>query len=348
MRHIPKSTWRTLFAVVSLMGVCAFTLRTVADDAKPARPAENKTAKPAEKGAKPADKPDSKTEKKGGDAKDDAPDAAPVKEPKPLWSTGDGFDHPESAYFDFRSGTLFVSQVGGDADKKDKNGFISKLDANGKVHALKWVTGLNAPKGMHTYKGKLWVSDIDELIGIDIASAKIVDRIPAEGAKFLNDVACDADGAVYVSDTLGSRIYVYQDKKMKIFAEGPELESPNGLLVHDELLIVAGWGLTTDFTTKTPGRLFALHVQSKTKELITPEPVGNLDGVDFDGSGGYLVSDWVAGKVLQISVEGEVNTILSLTKGAADLSFDPAKQIVIVPRMLDNKVCAYTIPIFAE
>lgn len=338
MQSLTRNQWRTALALLALWGALTTGWHTSADDAKPERPAKQ-DSKPTD--AKPSDS-------KSADSKPDAEKPGEPKEPKPLWTVSEGFDMPENAYYDFRTTTLFVSQVGGKPDKKDKHGFISRLDANGKVLALNWVDGLNAPKGMHTFKGKLWVSDLDELIGIDIASAKIVDRIPAEGAKFLNDVACDAEGTVYVSDTLGSRIYQYKDKKMTVFAEGPELESPNGLLVHDDLLIVAAWGLTTDFKTEVPGRVYALHLGTKTKELITQEPVGNLDGIDFDGSGGYLVSDWVTGEVLQITVEGKINTILKLTQGTADLSFDPAKQILIVPRMLDHKVCAYSLPVLTE
>ena len=35
--------------------------------------------------------------------------------------------------------------------------------------SAKWVTGLNAPKGIRSLGGTLWVTDIDEVVSIDIA-----------------------------------------------------------------------------------------------------------------------------------------------------------------------------------
>src|SRR3712207_6954360 len=55
-----------------------------------------------------------------------------------------------------------------------------------------WVTGPNAPKGMRAHKGVLWVSDIDQIISIDIATGKITRRLKVSGARFLNDVAIDS------------------------------------------------------------------------------------------------------------------------------------------------------------
>jgi hypothetical protein len=53
-------------------------------------------------------------------------------------------------------------------------------------------------------------------------------------------------------------------------------------------LIVGGWGKPEpDFSTKLPGYLFALDVQTKAKTLITPKPLGNIDGRKRWARGGY-------------------------------------------------------------
>ena len=51
-----------------------------------------------------------------------------------------------------------------DPFKKDKNGFISKVDLDGNILKLKWVKGLNAPKALDISKGKLYVGDVDQLV----------------------------------------------------------------------------------------------------------------------------------------------------------------------------------------
>ncbi len=266
--------------------------------------------------------------------------------PTVAWELTEGVQSPESVFFDEVTGFLFVSQIGeGGATGKDQDGYLSKLTPDGKVVSLKWVTGLDAPKGLRSHENRLWVSDIDRLIGIDIAEGKIVERISVPDATFLNDVACTSDGTVYVSDTMGNKIFRCRGGKVEVFAEGDKLENPNGLLVVGNHLIVASWGKPDeDFSTEIPGRLYTLDLETKEKSLITPEPFGNLDGLESVGEGRYLVSDWFAGKIFFIGSNGDdmrSRQLLELPKGAADIGIIPDERLLIVPQMLENKITAY-------
>jgi sugar lactone lactonase YvrE len=219
-----------------------------------------------------------------------AASAAPPGRISSGWTVADGVETPESAYVDTASGSIFVSMVAGEPGARDGNGRIMKLAPDGTVVAAAWVTGLNAPKGLRSHDGTLWTADIDEVVAIDIAEGRVVSKLKIDGAQFLNDVAVADDGTVYVSDMLASRIYAVKDGSATIFAEGDDIEYPNGLLVEGNRLIVGGWGKPEpDFSTKVPGHLFALDLTSKQKTLITPMPLGNLDGVESDGRGGYVV-----------------------------------------------------------
>jgi sugar lactone lactonase YvrE len=250
---------------------------------------------------------------------------------------------PESVYLDEGSGYLYVSQINGNPNEKDGNGRISKLGLDGSVVAADWATGLNAPKGLRSFGGTLWVSDIDEVIGIDIASAKTTSRIAIEGAKFLNDVAAGADGTIYVSDMMTNRIHAIKDGKASVFAEGEQLEYPNGLFVEGERLIVGGWGRPeADFSTKVPGRLYALDLKTKQKTLITKQPFANIDGVEQEARGGYLITDYMAGKVIQVAPTGEFHVVRQFKPGLADHTFLYAQgDILIAPHMNENMVGAY-------
>ena len=262
-----------------------------------------------------------------------------------VWSIGEaeGVQAPESAYYDAASRSLFVSQMGaGGATGKDGDGFVSRLDVAGTVLEHRWATGLNAPKGMRAHDGTLWVADVDRLVAIRVATGEIAREVAVPGAKFLNDVACDGDGAVYVSDMVTGRIHRYRDGRLSVFAEGDALGHPNGLLVEGDRLIVASWGhgLGADFGTETPGGVFALDLKTRARTDLTAEPLGNLDGIEADGQGGYIVTDWVAGKVFRVA-NGAARTLLSLPKGAADVAFLTDTRRLIVPEMLENKVTAF-------
>jgi glucose/arabinose dehydrogenase len=273
-----------------------------------------------------------------------APSTTAAPKPSAGWSVTEGIATPESAYFDEASGFIFTSQINGQPTDRDGNGTIVKLNADGGVADAKWAAGLHAPKGLRAHEGTLWVADLDEVIGFDIASGKETSRIKIEGAQFLNDVATGADGTVYVSDFTANRIYAIKDRNVSTFAEGDHLEYPNGLLVDGNRLVVGAWGRPeADFTTKVPGRLFALDLATKEKTLITQKPFANIDGVERDGRGGYLVSDYLAGKVLRVSSTGEITDVRTFMPGTADIGFVPSIGAVIVPHMNENIVAAYDI-----
>ena len=273
--------------------------------------------------------------------------AAPAQPPavKAGWVVQD-MRTPESAYLEEGSGYLFVSQIDGAPNEKDGKGRISKLGLDGTVVAADWFTGLNAPKGLRSFAGTLWVADLDEVVGIDVASGKENARVKVAGAIFLNDVAVGTEGTVYVSDMLGNKIYAIKDGKAAVFAEGDQLEYPNGLFVEGERLIVGGWGSkpAADFTTKVLGRLYALDLKTKQKTLITKQPVGNIDGVEQEARGGYLITDYLAGKLIQVSPTGESRVVRTFKPGLADHTFLYAQgDILIAPHMNENTVAAYDI-----
>ena len=161
----------------------------------------------------------------------------------PLWTLTGDFASPESAYYHAGSNAVFVSSINGQILEKDGNGYISRLSPDGKMVSAKWVTGLNAPKGMRSLGGTLWVTDIDEVVSIDIATARITARVKVEGAQFLNDLATAPDGTVYASDSGLARIYAVKDGKSSVFVEGADLvDVPNGLLVDGTRLVLGTIG----------------------------------------------------------------------------------------------------------
>lgn len=259
-----------------------------------------------------------------------------------LWET-DGLNNPESVVYDGKSRTIYVSNVNGQASEKDGNGYISRLSPDGKVLDKEWIKGLNAPKGLALSGGKLYTADIDTLVEINIAKAAITNRYQVADAKFFNDVAAAPNGDIYVSDMSMNRIHLLHDGKFSIWLETPDLLNPNGVLVQGKNLIVGAWGVMTDGSnTKIPGHLLKISLQDKSIQNIGDGlPVGNLDGVEPYKDNGYLVTDWMAGKLMHITTSGEVTGLLKLEQGTADLAFIPEMDLVLLPMMNSNKLIAY-------
>ncbi|MEE9552413.1 MAG: hypothetical protein V3V89_05145 [Gammaproteobacteria bacterium] len=233
--------------------------------------------------------------------------------------------------------------MNGSAVEKDGNGFISKVSLEGEILELEWVAGLNAPKGLAIYSNKLYTADIDALIEIDITTAKISNRYKVSDAKFLNDVAASKGGEIYVSDMVLHRIHCLKNGIFSIWFETTVLESPNGLLVQGDQLIVGAWGMMTEgFSTEKAGHLKSISLKDKTISSIGDGiSVGNLDGVEADLDGDYYVTDWMVGKLLHIEKSGAVRELLSLEQGMADHEYIQEKDLILLPMMKTNKLLAY-------
>lgn len=266
--------------------------------------------------------------------------AAPVE----VWRVT-GLSNPESVLFDPTANILYVSNVGGDAAEKDGKGFITRLSLDGKVLDLDWVSGLDAPKGLAQVGDKLYVSDIDSLVAIDTKTGAITKRYPAAGAKFLNDVTADEHGRIFVSDMVTNQIWLLDGDQFTVWLQDAKLENPNGLKVSGNKLIVASWGvMKPDFSTDVPGHLLAVDLTSKEiSNLGDPKPVGNLDGLEPDGAGGWYLTDWVSGGLFHAEPDGRASQQLDLAPGSADIGMIPASKLVLVPMMNESEVVAYRV-----
>jgi sugar lactone lactonase YvrE len=255
---------------------------------------------------------------------------------------------PESAYYDAGSNAVFVSSINGQILEKDGNGYISRLSPDGKVVSAKWVTGLNAPKGLRSLGGTLWVSDIDEVVSIDIATARITARVKVEGAQFLNDLATAPDGTVFVSDSGLFQVFAVKDGKASVFLQKNDVgETPNGLLVDGTRLIlgtIGGGGPRGAGAAPPPsGHLYAYDLKTKQRTQLTTGAVGGIDGIEPDGRGGILVTDVIGQRLLHVPTSGEVRVIAQFTAGGADFGWIPAKRLAIVPFLFANSVSAYDV-----
>ena len=253
------------------------------------------------------------------------------------WETSKELRVPESVLYDEVRNALYVSNINGKSTEKNGQGFISKVSLDGEIAVLQWTTGLNAPKGSALYKDKLYVSDIDQVVEIDLNTGTIRAKYPAPGAQFLNDVAADAVGNVYVSDMSpeNSAIYQLRQGRMTVWMKGPAISRPNGLSIEGTRLLVGNSG---------DGTLKAITLADKNISTIAHVGSG-IDGLRPDGRGNYVISDW-QGKTSLVSASGTIIVLIDTTASkinAADLEYIPGKRLLLIPTFFDNRVMAYTV-----
>ena len=223
--------------------------------------------------------------------------------------------------------TIYVSCINGKPTDQDGNGFIATINADGQVLERKWAEGLDAPKGMGIHAGKLYVTDVDELVAIDLADPTQQERFPVKGAVFLNDVAV-ADERIYFSDMKTGKLHAFQAGEVRTVKDS--LNGINGLAFSEEegqlhLLTATG-----------------LHKMSRAGELTTiNEQVTNGDGLVILGDDEYLASRW-KGEIWH--VQGAEATKLYDSKDeniqTADIGYHAAAKTLFVPRFFANKVTA--------
>ncbi|HXH30803.1 MAG TPA: SMP-30/gluconolactonase/LRE family protein [Bacteriovoracaceae bacterium] len=266
-------------------------------------------------------------------------------EPKVAFTVTDGILHPESAIYSVKHDAIFVSNIAsGNPLEKNKVSYLSRLTADGKIIQSQWVKDLKAPKGLAIVGDHLYVADMDRILKIDINHGKILKETPVPGAKFLNDVVADAQGNIYVSDMFDNTIYLLNDKGLKPWKIGKELNSPNGLYTDGkEHLIVSSWGSDVDpktFLAKIPGTVVSYSLNASGKTATVPAMNGHFDGISADQKGNLWVSDWISGDIYEVSKSGKAQKRYNLGQGTADITVAKELGLLLIPQMNQNKVIA--------
>jgi sugar lactone lactonase YvrE len=267
-----------------------------------------------------------------GSAQDSTAEAATASLQK-QWETDTSVRAPESVLWDGAKNLFYVSNIDGDGSAKDGNGFIAQLGADGQVLNLHWIDGLDAPKGLGMHGGELYAADLDSLVVIDIGAAKIKSKVYAPGATFLNDVAVDGDGNVYVSDSRQGKIYRYVNGEISVYLDNAELKGVNGLLCKPgQLWILAAGGIYTYDQTDQQIQLFS-------------DAVKGGDGLAAVNDSDFLASRWV-GEVYYVHGNGTADKLLDTQndhKNTADIDYVAEKQLLVIPTFTGNTVAGYTL-----
>ena len=270
-----------------------------------------------------------------------------------LIATVSGFDTPESVRYDPARDVFYVSNVTGNPQAKDNNGFISRVSADGAVDSLRFIAGgvggatLHSPKGMFLAGDTLWVADIDAVRAFNVSSGAPLFTVDFPDALLLNDITRAPDGTLYVSDTRlvfgdsvthrsPDRIYrVGADRAVTVAIEGDTLGWPNGVLWDQEgqrLLVVA----------IGQKRIFEWKPGDAAPRLIAEGP-GGYDGIEPLGAGRFLIS---AQDDSSISVleNGALTRVVTGVDSPGDIGWDAARRRVLVPLLGANQVVIWQIP----
>lgn len=256
-----------------------------------------------------------------------------------------GLQNPQNFLADPSGEHYYISNANGDPEAKDNNGFITKLDQEGKVLKQRFIQGgegstvLHAPKGMAVIDKALYVADLDTVRTFDLTTGQAMTTVsvttlhdPAAGhAPGLSDLAYDGHGLLYATDTEANTIYridTAHDHKIRVLARDAALAGPRGIAVHPKSghLIVGSWH---------KGKIFDVALDGKISELVSngffSSRFHNLDGLDFDSWGNLYISDFTAGKIWRMRPDQKFDVIAEYLPSPAGIGVDRAKHLILVP-----------------
>jgi len=233
-----------------------------------------------------------------------------------IWSTDAIVNTPESVLPDLKNHLLYVSLIEGGPWDADGKGGIGHMTTMGKDYDSMWITGLNAPKGLGTYKDKMYAADISEVVVVDIPQGKLLRKIPIEGASGLNDITVSDKGIVFVSDSKTGRVWQLENYKPSLYLEN--VTGANGLKAVNEGLVYA----------KGPA-LMIVDDKKQTRQIAN---VGqDIDGIEPVGNGDYIATSW-PGYIFYVHANGQTELMWETHDqkiNSADIGYDQEKKNIV-------------------
>lgn len=252
-----------------------------------------------------------------------------------LWETEGLFLMPEGVAYDAERQVFYISNYDGNRLSPAEEGqSISKVEPDGKIVKLKWVTGVERPTGMAVYKNKLYVVTRKNLVEIDLKKEMITAQYPFPVEGFANDIIIDKGGVAYITISNKNTICQFKKGKIEVWLEDAGIARPNGInILKDELIV----GVNSDQTLK------AVNLKTKEIRMLAKLSAGVIDGIEVDESGNLLVSHW-EGRIFRITPQGQVTKIVDTAVPqhfSADFKYVPEKKMLVVPTFYGNSVLAY-------
>jgi DNA-binding beta-propeller fold protein YncE len=257
-----------------------------------------------------------------------------------------GLQSPHSFLADPDSNSYFISNMNGDGQARDNNGFITKLSGNGEIIAFKFIQGglgpvtLHAPKGMAIVGQVLYVADLEAVRTFDKTTGKPLDSIPipdrkaaraGESVSVPAGIAADTQGRLYVTDQGADAIYRIDTAptlKLSTFIADKDLAGPSGVAVHPKTgnILVVSWD---------SGKVFEITPEGAKSELVSngffTARFQNLGGVDFDRWGNMYVADTTKGKIWRMMPNKKFQVIAEYLPTPRGVGIDRQNHLILVP-----------------
>lgn len=239
--------------------------------------------------------------------------------------SGPKLNKPESVVYDPLGQRFLISNVG--------NGSIMAMDDNGNISEF-MSQSFTAPKGLVLKDTLLYVTDPTQIHVVDTQAASIIESYAIAGAIGLNDLAFTEENLLYITDTAGDCVYIYDPvTKAQEKIINPLLNKPNGI-IYD----APRWQM---FVVNQSKHSPIISINTKTKEvsIFMDTVYSNLDGIAIDDLGRIYFSSWSEEMIIEIPQEqNRFITDLKGIQSAADIYYHKPTNELIVPLLTKDRI----------
>ena len=244
------------------------------------------------------------------------------------WRTK-GFSTPAAAIAR-ADGSYLVSNIAGTAFKKDGTGWISLVSPEGQLLDDEFATGMDAPDGMETDRGVLYVADIDRVHLLNPNDGTRHRSIELAGARGLTGIAAWKAG-LFLADAPTGRIYQLSGDTVDLVFEEEQLIGVKHIEASGDMLLA---------TIPQKGTVLQINSGGDIRTLANGIPGANsVASVE----GGYLVSA-APGQLWWLSATGEAIEILNTQdEGIMQNGLTVAGETVLVANEVPGTLTAWRI-----
>jgi hypothetical protein len=242
----------------------------------------------------------------------------------PLLAFTQSYSNPESIAFDATNNRYLVSN--------SNNGQIIARAADGTLSVFK--SGISPqPYGIEVVDGVVYANCGGFVKGYSLNDGSQVFSVNT-GASFLNGIASDGNGNLFVTDFQLKKIHRINiaSQSSNVMASGLG-QSPNGMIYEagNNRLVFVNWGSSAPIK--------AMSMVDSTVTVLASTSYSNCDGIAKDNQGNYYVSSWGTSGIIKYSPDfSSSEVILTGLTQPADIFFNELSDTLAIPVTGANSV----------
>ncbi len=233
-------------------------------------------------------------------------------------ATAQTYNGPESVEYDVSGNRYLISNK--------NNGQILARDASGNLSIF--ATGISPnPYGLEMAWGNLYACCGGYVYGYNMSGVQIFSV--NTGGTFLNGIAHDNNGNLYVTDFSAKKIFRVNisTSTFNVYVPTSLLPaSPNGIIWDQgqNRLVLVSWGSNV--------AIKAISLADSSVTTLATTTLSSCDGIAEDGAGNFYVSNWGAQSVVKFSNDFSTqSTVMTGLFSPADIYYNIYSDTLAVP-----------------